>query len=122
MPATAAVVMTPLLRAALALNVGVLVPVIASLARDAPWTRAAYGPPSGARSILAAVYVSILVASVGLLAAVPSGAGAVALLSVQAVYKALTPLTTGGVGNVVVRWNIGIAAFQALAIARAVWV
>lgn len=112
---------TPLQRAALALNVAILVPLLASLARDAPSARAAYGPPSSARAILSAVYTSILAVSVGLLVFARRGwsrPATVALLTVQAVYKVLTPLTTGDLGNVVVRWNLGVAAFQAFVITQ----
>ncbi|MEM9351006.1 MAG: hypothetical protein AAGA47_12160 [Pseudomonadota bacterium] len=79
-----------------------------------------YGPDQPAQRILTALYMSICVASAALLAALAFGApviGAIAcLLTLQIVYKLMTgPMV--GVQNVVVRWNLGIAAFHTAALA-----
>lgn len=95
----------------LTLNVIVLVPVVASLLADAAWTSAAYGPRSGARGVVLAVYIAILLASAALLI-VPAPAAIAALLGVQVVYKLLTPLTVGTLRNPVVLSNLAIAALH----------
>lgn len=95
----------------LAVNVLVLVPVVGSLLTDAPWVSGALGPRSGARGILLAVYVAILVASLALLWRPEPGA-VTALLAVQVVYKLLTPATVGTLRNPVVLSNLGIAALH----------
>ena len=93
----------------LLLNLAVLVPVCGSLLFSAPWTLAAYGPPSPARGILLSIYLAI-----GLLSALlllrPAPAAVAALLAVQVLYKVTTPLTTGSISNPVVISNLLIAA------------
>ena len=111
-----------LLALALFLNVGVLVPVLLGLMRDAPWAEAAYGPDSPARQILVTLYATILGASLVALALAASGQQglatglAVPLLALQVSYKLLT-LPAVGAANPVVRANLGIAAFHALTLA-----
>jgi hypothetical protein len=100
---------TLLITVSLLLNVAVLVPVCAGLLRDARWVGRAYGAASAARGILLALYLAILIVSVGLLA-VPAPTAVAALLCVQIVYKLLTPLSVGTVRHPVVLSNLAIAA------------
>lgn len=95
----------------LALNVLVLVPVTYGIHTSAEWAGEAYGSDSPARSILLAVYLAILVASVGLMFK-PIPAMVAALLAVQIIYKVITPFTVGTLGNPVVVSNLAIAAFH----------
>jgi hypothetical protein len=96
----------------LLLNLAVLVPVCGSLMLSAPWTVAAYGPPSPSRGILLSVYLAIgLLSALLLLRPVPTAVAA--LLAVQVVYKITTPLTTGTISNPVVISNLLIAAVHA---------
>ena len=96
----------------LLLNLAVLVPVCGSLLVSAPWTVAAYGPPSPARGILLSIYLAIgLLSALLLLRPVP--AAVAALLAVQILYKITTPLTTGSISNPVVISNLLIAAVHA---------
>ena len=111
----------------LVLNILVLVAVGGSLIAKAGWTRSAYGDRTPARDILLAIYLAILIASVGLLvgdmvapAAWMLGA-IVTLLSVQIVYKVLTAVTVQrALRNPVVLSNLGIAAVHAVTIATVV--
>jgi hypothetical protein len=92
----------------LLLNLAVLLPVCGSLLLSAPWTVAAYGPPSPARGILLSIYLAIgLVSALLLLRPVP--AAVAALLAVQVFYKVTTPFTTGSISNPVVISNLLIA-------------
>lgn len=94
------------------LNLAVLVPVCASLLLSAPWTVAAYGPPSPARGILLSIYLAIgLLSALLLLRPVP--AAVAALLAIQILYKITTPITTGSISNPVVISNLLIAAVHA---------
>jgi hypothetical protein len=94
------------------LNLAILVPVCASLLLSAPWTVAAYGPPSPARGILLSIYLAIgLLSALLLLRPVP--AAVAALLAVQVLYKITTPITTGSLSNPVVISNLLIAAVHA---------
>lgn len=106
----------PFVTLSLVVNLAVLAPVLASLWLDAPWVSSAYGPRSGARGIVLAVYVSIFAASAALLAR-PAPAGVAALLSVQIVYKLLSPVTVGSLRNPVVVSNLAIAALHAVTLA-----
>jgi hypothetical protein len=97
----------------LVLNILVLVPVCAGLLTGAVWADAAYGPASPARGILLSVYLAILLLSAGLLIhQVP--AAVAALLLVQVIYKATTPLTVGSFGHPVVMANLAIVAVHAV--------
>ena len=97
----------------LALNILVLVPVTYGLATSATWAQEAYGAASPARGILLAVYLAILAGSAALLLK-PIPAAVAALLAIQIVYKLLTPMTVGTLGNPVVVSNLAIAAFHAV--------
>lgn len=98
----------------LILNILVLVPVTTGLLRQSPWATEAFGPPSPARGILTAVYLAILTASGLLLAAVLASidsvvAPAATLLTLQVIYKALSPVTVGHWRHPVVLSNLAIA-------------
>ncbi len=96
----------------LLVNVLVLVPVCTGLVANMPAVRRVYGDPSPARSILLAVYLAILCASVVLLLDREPQRVAV-LLGMQVLYKVLSPLTVGSVRNPVVISNLAIAALHA---------
>lgn len=95
----------------LLLNIAVLIPVCAGILTNAGWASESYGERSPARGILSSIYLSILAASV-LLLAVPRPEAAAALLFVQIVYKVTTPFTVGTIKNPVVVSNLLIAAFH----------
>ena len=108
----------PLLYVSLAANVLVLVPVTAGLWFDLPWTAAAYGGDAPARRILLAVYLAILIGSLGLLLGcvcwrvLPEAA--LTLLGLQIVYKLLSSVTVGSLANPVVVSNLAIALLHAV--------
>jgi hypothetical protein len=112
----------------LTLNVLVLVPVLIAMRTDRPWVEAAYGSRTPARDILFAIYAAILLASGALLAAwVPASdrafveAAAIALLSVQVLYKVGTAVTVErALRNPVVLSNLGIAVVHGATIATLV--
>lgn len=106
----------------LTLNVLVLVPVTTGMLRQAGWALEAFGPRSPARGILTAVYLAILLASGMLLGAVLAGVDAfvvpaAALLTVQVVYKALSPFTVGTWRHPVVLSNLAIALVDVVTLA-----
>ncbi len=92
----------------LLINVAVLLPVCAGLLADASWTTSVYGERTPARAILLSIYLAIGLASALLLIRSEPKAVA-ALLLVQVLYKAMTPLTVGTVANPVVVSNLLIA-------------
>lgn len=104
-----------LLTAALVLNILVLLPITLGLITDAKWIASEYGFKQPSRGILLAVYVAILFGSLILLA-FPSEPAILTLLSMQIIYKVLTPFTVGSIKNKVVISNLGIAAFHLVAI------
>ena len=104
----------------LLLNVVVLVPVAFGMATGANWAEAAYGPASSARGILLAVYLAILVGSVGFLFR-PVPEMVAVLLGLQFVYKIITPVSVGTLSNPVVVSNLGIAAFHAVTLSLIVY-
>ena len=106
---------------ALALNIIVLVPVLAVLVLGLPPAERGFGPLGAARLILTAIYIAIAVVSAALIAlhlkhlawAMPMS---VALFAVQVTYKLITvPLV--GLSNPVVITNLGVAAVQIFALA-----
>ena len=110
-----------MLYVSLGLNAAVLVPVLAWIARDSASATGAYGPDTQARRILAAMYGTILLMSVALIALLATGfedaaAWTTALLTVQVLYKMATvPIV--GLSNPVVASNAAIAAVHAATIA-----
>lgn len=98
----------------LTLNVLVLVPVTTGMLRRAGWATEAYGSRSPARGILTAVYLAILIASGMLLGAVLAGVDAAVvpaatLLTLQVIYKTLSPFTVGPWRHPVVLSSLAIA-------------
>lgn len=104
-------------RISLVLNVLVLVPVVGGLVGSATWAEEAYGPPTPARGILLAVYLSILLMSCVLLVR-PEPRATAALLSVQVVYKLLTVATVGILLHPVVLSNFAIAGVHLVTLWR----
>lgn len=103
--------MPPLARAALLLNVAVLIPVCAGLVADAAWSIRGYGEFTQARGILLSIYIAIAIVS-GLLLILRDVRMVAALLLVQVVYKIITPFTVDTFQNPIVVSNIGIAIFH----------
>jgi hypothetical protein len=93
-----------------------LIPIL--IARDAPSMRAAYGPDSPARRILACLYATIALASgvalAGQAAGLPDLSVRIAgvLFPVQITYKLLTVPVVGW-ASPVVRSNVAIAVLHA---------
>lgn len=108
--------MPTLLTVSLAVNVVVLVPVVAGLLAGARWAESAYGAASPARQILLAVYAAILALSLLLLEWHDPGA-ACAVLALQIAYKILTPFTVGTLRHPVVLSNLAIAALHVVTLA-----
>ena len=95
----------------LALNILVLIPIVALMALKSPLVDTAWGEFTAARGILMSVYISILVVSVALIfKPVPSLVAA--LLLVQVIYKLTTPFTVGLISNPVVISNLAISALH----------
>jgi hypothetical protein len=116
---------TSLLIVSLLLNIVVLVPVTASLLARARWAVPAWGERTPARDILLSIYLSILFASSVLLVLVAGDGGstqersaAIALLTVQIVYKVLTTFTVhGALRNPVVLSNLAIGVVHGVTVA-----
>ena len=100
-----------MLTLSLILNIVVLVPVCLGLLLQMKWTVPAFGSPTPSGGILVAIYLTILSASIALMIW-HNVQFAVALLTIQIVYKLLTPLTVGSLENRVVLSNLAIAAFH----------
>lgn len=100
----------------LLLNIAVLVPVTLGMATGADWADGAYGPASPARGILFAVYLAILLGSVGFFVR-PVPEMVAVLLALQVIYKVITPVSVGTLSNPVVISNLAIAAFHAVTLA-----
>ena len=90
------------------LNIGVLIPVVATLALNRPGASFAFGERTPARGILLSIYFAILLLSAGLLWAKDLRACATLLL-MQVVYKLGTPITVGSLKNPVVLSNLAIS-------------
>ena len=101
---------------ALVINILVLATLCLALIREQPAMDAAYGPDTPARGILIAMYLTILGLSVLALVAPLPLAAVQTLVAFQVIYKLTTALTVG-LSNPVVRANLAIAAFHAVALA-----
>jgi hypothetical protein len=97
----------------LLLNIAVLLPVMLGIVRRATWANAAFGPWTPAQGILLAMYATIALLSAWLLYR-PDVPAAMALLTVQIVYKLMSPFTVRSVRNPVVLSNLAIAAFHSV--------
>lgn len=118
-----------MLTASLLVNIMVLIPVCSGLARDVVRMSVVFGKRSPARDILFSIYLAILVSSIVLLGLLHvaatqrcAGCASAALISVQIIYKSLTPLTVDGgfpsgrKFNPVVVANVFIAVFHAISL------
>ena len=95
----------------LALNILVLIPVCSGLLLKANWTRDSYGIETPAHGILLSIYLTILIFSAVLLFKFDAKM-VIALLSVQIIYKLLSPIMLGSLTNPVIISNLFIALFH----------
>jgi hypothetical protein len=101
--------------ASLLLNIIVLIPVCTGLLLNADRMKQTAGIFTPARGILVAMYLTILLFSIVLLFFQHSVL-IFALLSMQIVYKSLSPITVKTLKNPIVISNLLIAAFHAITI------
>jgi len=101
----------------LVLNVVVLIPVCSGLLVKSNWIIDSFGIESPARGILLSIYLAILIFSIMLLFKFDPKF-VLALLSVQIVYKLLSPIMVGTVTNPVIISNIFIALFHSYSVWR----
>jgi hypothetical protein len=99
----------------LVLNILVLTPVCAGLLLQSNWAVDSYGTESPARGILLSIYLVILIFSVVLFFKFDPKF-VMALLSVQILYKLLSPVTVGTLTNPVIISNIFIALFHSISV------
>lgn len=104
-----------MLSLSLLLNIVVLIPICYLMITNNFRMVKTLGEFNPARGILLAMYTSILIASVYLLFA-PDKKYIIALLSIQIVYKLLTPFTVKTIKHPFVISNILIALFHVLTI------
>jgi hypothetical protein len=104
-----------MLSLSLLLNIAVLIPICYLMITNNFRMVKTLGEFNPARGILLAMYTSILIASVYLLFA-PDKKYIIALLSIQIVYKFLTPFTVKTIKHPFVISNILIALFHVLTI------
>jgi hypothetical protein len=103
----------------LVLNILVLIPVCAGLFLKANWAVDSYGIETPARGILLSVYLAIFIFSVLLLFKFDPKF-VLALLSVQIVYKLLSPIMVGTLTNPVIISNLFIALFHSYSVFKIV--
>jgi hypothetical protein len=103
----------------LVLNILVLIPVCTGLFLKANWAVDSYGIETPARGILLSIYLAILLFSAVLLLKFDPKF-VMALLSVQVVYKVLSPIMVGTLSNSVIISNLLIALFHAYSIFKLV--
>lgn len=101
----------------LILNVLVLIPVCFGILLNSNWAIVSYGIDSTARGILLAIYTTILLFSILLLLKFDVKF-VVALLSVQVIYKLLSPIMVGSITNPVIISNLFIAFFHVLSLIK----
>ena len=99
----------------LILNILVLIPVCLGLLLKANWAEESYGIETPARGILLSIYLAILIISAVLLFKFDPRM-VMALLSVQIVYKFLSPVMVGSITNPVIICNIFIAVFHSYSV------
>lgn len=103
----------------LVLNILVLIPVCTGLFLKANWAVDSYGIETPARGILLSIYLAILLFSAVLLLKFDPKF-VMALLSVQVVYKVLSPIMVGTLSNPVIISNLLIALFHSYSIYKIV--
>jgi hypothetical protein len=99
----------------LLLNILVLIPVCSGLLLKANWAVDSYGIETPARGILLSIYVAILIFSAMLLFNFDPKM-VLALLSVQIIYKLVSPIMVGTLTNPVIISNIFIALFHSYSV------
>jgi hypothetical protein len=104
----------------LALNILVLIPVCSGLLFKANWALDSFGIETPARGILLSIYLTILIFSVVLLFKFDAKM-VIALLSVQIIYKLLSPIMVGTLTNPVIISNLFIALFHTFSVWK-LWV
>jgi hypothetical protein len=102
-------------KTSLILNILVLIPVCSGLLLKANWAIDSYGIETPARGILLSIYLAILIFSAVLLFKFDAKM-VMALLSVQIVYKLLSPIMVGTLTNPVIICNIFIALFHSYSV------
>jgi small-conductance mechanosensitive channel len=109
--------MKPMLfpKISLLLNILVLIPVCSGLLLKANWSVDSYGIDTPARGILLSIYLAILIFSAVLLFNFDPKM-VLALLSVQIIYKLISPIMVGTMTNPVIISNIFIALFHAYSV------
>ncbi len=95
----------------LALNILILIPVCSGLILKSDWVIKAFGVDTPARGILLSIYIAILLVSFVLLIKFDPKF-VMALLSIQIIYKLLSPIAVGNLTNPVIICNIIIAIFH----------
>lgn len=101
--------------ASLMLNILVLIPVCLTLMFDVERMRVVAGAFTPGRGILLAIYLTILLGSTALLV-YPDPKLVFALLSMQIIYKTLSPFTVKTLKNPIVISNLFIALFHAITV------
>ena len=104
----------------LALNILVLIPVCSGLLLKANWALDSFGIETPARGILLSIYLTILIFSAVLLFKFDAKM-VIALLSVQIIYKILSPIMVGTLTNPVIISNLFIALFHTFSVWK-LWV
>ena len=99
----------------LLLNILVLIPVCSGLFLKANWAVDSYGIETPARGILLSIYLAILIFSAVLLFKFDAKM-VIALLSVQILYKLLSPIMVGTLTNPVIISNVFIAVFHSYSV------
>jgi hypothetical protein len=99
----------------LVLNILVLIPVSSGILLKANWAVDSYGLETPARGILLSIYLAILIFSALLLFKFDPKF-VMALLSVQIIYKLLSPIMAGTITNPVIISNIFIALFHSYSV------
>lgn len=104
-----------MITASLLLNIIVLIPVCLALILDGEKVQKSAGIFTPARGILLAMYFTILLAS-AILLWIDEAKMVLALLSIQIVYKIITPITVKTFKNPIVISNLLIAAFHLITV------
>jgi hypothetical protein len=109
--------MNPMLfpKISLVLNILVLIPVCSGILLKANWAVDSYGVETPAQGILLSIYLAILIFSALLLFKFDPKF-VMALLSVQIIYKLLSPIMVGTFTNPVIISNLIIALFHSYSV------
>ena len=99
----------------LVLNILVLIPVCSGILLKANWAVDSYGIETPARGILLSIYLAILIFSAVLLFKFDPKF-VMALLTIQILYKLLSPIMVGTITNPVIISNLFIALFHSYSV------